>query len=526
MDKHNRDDLGSASQADLLLESLVEMSTILFGRNLDIVRRTLTASDLIFDDCRCNGGWNSLWPLEIGKDSAVARGPNGETLTFGVTCDEGSTALQLQGRAGRFVPVCCWEDTLKVNFQWPTVTTRSMRLPKDWLEVSSRQQELAHALGGPSRLKGKPEYTMSAEMGFVATSTERNGRRYNIQIFAKSRFTGPAIVELQFLDQDGEVVNLTENDTDSRSTVTPNLVVFREMRVAPETDEAQFVIGALGDNLVEASCGWLIPVKLPQVRKCRIVVRPITPDEALRLSRAAEPIPFLGDDTTGYTATRRKSGLALGNLLQSSEGGFLLGVADRERLLERLKTFVNSSEWQAVLSGRNGLEQSSDAIDAILNSAERGMPSPLLQVGNDADALAYLLKIFWKQKSERHRSSANSRMKCETELGDEFQLSEFDGTGSGSLENHRRWSRAKPLMDILAELNIDSFDELVREAARRLEKHITAPWHVQMRSLIIEEGFSIAEVARALGQKHGTVYAAFNRLIARLLADHEAGLIQ
>ncbi len=503
-------------------DELGDFTESLFVRNVAALHRMIAGRELMVADCDAYGGCNTLWPMRFGKGIAIAEGPKGDTLTFSLEGREGGLDLCLRDAAPAFVPLCLWEETL-VPGDWSPVTSHQFRLPAQWL---GRQDVAQLALGGGKRGSLGAAESVRAEMGFVANSSLADGQRhFELRVFGRTKFAGDAIVEVQFLDRNGEVLSPEDYSGRVKPAIRPQLVEFVPFTGVADTARERRVVEALGGDLVEANCRWRIPGKLHHVRSCRIVVRPLTPDEAVLLAPKAEPIPFLGDDKSGYTARRRRSGIALGDAPRASKHGFLLGVVDREQLLKRIGESIQSADWQLTDHRQDVDAAQSDAVAAAVETMERGSDTLLLAEGvSNEDLLPYIAKMYWNGVADARRRRARSKVKVlnEADCGEDFSIAATVAAGSSeessSLEDYRRWSRTAPMMELLAEIGIETFDKLIAVACQRIETCTqSGSWHRDLGVLMIEEGLTIRELAEQFGREPKAVSIAIRRLIQRLL---------
>lgn len=449
-----------------------ELETI-FRYGPSFVRSLLVARDRLLDDCRNRGGFNVMWPIESEGDRLVARGPDGQKMAF--TLDSHSGELHLQGDERRFAPFCLWLGTLNAG-TWDSVVSGPLRLPDEWrFSESVAWQEPAHALGPEDDTWLESDETIEADVGFVATYERSPTRRLRLELFAKAEREGHAIVELRFLDRDELFIDVTPQ-------AKPRLIELGSLKQSPRSPQAARMIAALGDDdLVEGECGWDLPTDLHDVWSVEIVLRSLTPAEALSFTERAEAIPFLGNRTSGYSAKAWERTPHARNLRLSSRRGFLLCEAERRGRVERLAR-TDLTPFLSAPTGSPPEENLYDFIAFMLQTLDRAKDNPLLS--EDPRHVGYVVRSFTNFVQQGLREESKSRVKPVARFGSNFSLEVASDKSAASTEDATP-SFLDRLARALAAMKLSTYDALFERLEAEVAEWDAEQWHKELALRIL-----------------------------------------
>jgi hypothetical protein len=494
--------------------TLEEVVAEMFGQNASHFRSVMAGSSAIIQDCRAGKGRHTLWPCKVSHHIAVATGPGGAALSFDIVEDPGSISrFTLREAIREHIPLCLWDLVLSAG-DWEKVLSCPIPLPGKWVGRTKLRDLAELPLSGrTNRDELGSTAVMGAEMGFVATSSEDGvHRRYELRIYATSRFAGPAIVELQFLGPEGKPLRRKRPTGEPNPWVRPQLVTFCTPSEKHDHGKDRRIVAALGGTVVSTRCEWMIPRDLSRVRACRIIVRPLTPTEVLQLSESATAIPVIRDEKGDYTACRKRSSVALANA-NSMTHGFLLGVTDKANVLEQLASRLDAPVRDA------DCEKYSDLADTCICAMDRGTDSPVLKAGAwDDERLQYLYRMYWNRIKDQIRQSTSKsvRVSAETDVGKEYNIAQTLSLDIESAETSRREGLVARLVNIVAKMDYDTYEEVLGFAREYLDAGTNTQWHRELGEAVLACEDDVEDLASRFGQDTGTVRKARQRLLKRL----------
>ena len=219
----------------------------------------------------------------------------------------------------------------------------------------------------------------------------------------------------------------------------------------------------------------------------------------------------------GYTATRGRARFLLGSEQSLRNHGFLLSVQNRDQLLSRVKSAIETPISTTISRHANTSELESAASIALEKALDRGSDTPLLFAEvSDQSLKQYVNRMIRNRLADQIRlgsSGSGHRLKTETDLGEDYSLS-VDTLSSW--EKFRRWSSSGAFVEHLHKLGITTQDQLLKFASERIHECTSEGWHRDLAELILFEGCSVSEAADRLGYEIDTVRKACSRLIRKL----------